>query len=145
MPVQKPRPPIMVGGSGEKATLRIVAQYADFCNVGGDPATVAHKASVLRRHCLDAGRDPAEVAVTHLSTALVAGDPAELEREVARRRPARGHARWAAWTNPGTVEDHVLRVRRLQQCGVQHVIVSLAGVWDSAAVDRFGEVISAFG
>src|SRR3954452_23124270 len=51
MPMQQPRPPIMIGGSGEKATLRLVAQYADFCNVFGDPATVAHKYDVLRQHC----------------------------------------------------------------------------------------------
>src|SRR3712207_1896803 len=56
MPVQQPRPPIMIGGSGEKVTLRLVAQYADFCNVGGDPATVAHKYDVLRQHCERVGR-----------------------------------------------------------------------------------------
>ncbi len=56
MPVQQPRPPIMVAGSGEKVTLRIAAQYADFCNVGGDPAMVAHKYEVLRQHCERVGR-----------------------------------------------------------------------------------------
>jgi alkanesulfonate monooxygenase SsuD/methylene tetrahydromethanopterin reductase-like flavin-dependent oxidoreductase (luciferase family) len=56
MPVQQPRPPIMIGGSGEKVTLRIAAQYADFCNVGGDPEMVAHKYDVLRQHCERLGR-----------------------------------------------------------------------------------------
>jgi F420-dependent oxidoreductase-like protein len=50
MPVQQPLPPIMIGGSGEQITLKLVAQYADYCNVFGDPATVAHKFDVLRQH-----------------------------------------------------------------------------------------------
>ena len=98
---------------------------------------------MLQRHCAQVGRDPGEIEVTHLSTALVARDQAELDAELARRRPARGAARWTAWTNPGTVADQVLRVQALRGVGVQHVIVSLAGVWDSPAVERFGEVITA--
>ena len=57
-PVQQPRPPILIGGSGERKTLRLVAQYADACNLFGEsPETVAHKLDVLRRHCDDLGRD----------------------------------------------------------------------------------------
>src|SRR5215510_14838057 len=57
-PVSQPRPRILVGGSGERKTLRLVAQYADACNISGDPETLAHKLDVLRRHCDDVGRDP---------------------------------------------------------------------------------------
>jgi len=67
MPVQQPRPPIMIGGSGEKATLRIVAQYADFCNVGGDPVMVAHKFDVLRQHCERVGRPTTPLRVRMMS------------------------------------------------------------------------------
>lgn len=63
-PVSSPRPRILVGGSGERKTLRLVAVYADACNLAGDAPTVAHKLEVLRRHCDDAGRDPAEIEVT---------------------------------------------------------------------------------
>jgi F420-dependent oxidoreductase-like protein len=143
-----PRPlrspvPLLVGGSGEKRTLRLVARYADACNLTGDTDVVRRKVDVLAGHCADLGRDPATVEVTHLSTALVAGNEAELERETARRRPARNVAKWAARSNPGTVEDHLLRVRALQAAGVQQVIVSLEGVWDSPAIERFAEVIAA--
>ena len=56
--VQRPHPPILIGGSGERKTLRLVAQYADACNLFGEsPETVAHKLDVLRRHCDDLGRD----------------------------------------------------------------------------------------
>ena len=57
-PVSSPRPRILIGGSGERKTLRLVATYADACNLFGDAATVAHKLDVLRRHCDDVGRDP---------------------------------------------------------------------------------------
>ena len=55
-PVQQPHPPIMIGGGGERKTLRLVAQYADACNIfGGSPEVVAHKLDVLRGHCDDLG------------------------------------------------------------------------------------------
>jgi alkanesulfonate monooxygenase SsuD/methylene tetrahydromethanopterin reductase-like flavin-dependent oxidoreductase (luciferase family) len=57
----------MVGGSGERKTLRLVAQYADACNLFGQEADVVrHKLEVLDRHCADLGRDPAEVERTVL-------------------------------------------------------------------------------
>jgi F420-dependent oxidoreductase-like protein len=65
-PVSSPRPRLSIGGSGERKTLRLVATYADACNIIGDVATVAHKVEVLRRHCDDVGRDPANVEVTAL-------------------------------------------------------------------------------
>jgi F420-dependent oxidoreductase-like protein len=64
MPVSQPRPRILIGGSGERKTLRLVAQYADACNIFGGPEDVAQKLDVLRRHCSDVGRDPNEIEVT---------------------------------------------------------------------------------
>src|SRR3954452_6019135 len=63
-PVSSPRPRIMIGGGGERKTLRLVAQYADACNFFGGPDEVAHKVDVLRRHCDAIGRDPNEIEVT---------------------------------------------------------------------------------
>jgi F420-dependent oxidoreductase-like protein len=65
-PVSAPRPRIMIGGGGERKTLRLVAQYADACNFFGSPEVVAHKVDVLRRHCDTVGRDIAEIEVTAL-------------------------------------------------------------------------------
>jgi len=64
MPVSRPRPRILIGGSGERKTLRLVAQYADACNIFGGADEVAQKLDVLRRHCDDVGRDPNEIEVT---------------------------------------------------------------------------------
>lgn len=63
-PVSSPRPRIMIGGGGEKKTLKLVAQYADACNVFGGADVVVHKIDVLRRHCEAVGRDIREIEVT---------------------------------------------------------------------------------
>jgi F420-dependent oxidoreductase-like protein len=64
-PVQKPYPPIWIGGGGERKTLRIVAEHADVWNMAGGPIDMArHKLEVLRQHCEDVGRDPAEIRLS---------------------------------------------------------------------------------
>ena len=73
MPVSTPRPRIMIGGSGERKTLRLVAQYADACNIFGGPDEIAHKVEVLRRHCDTVGRDPAEIEVTAMYREIAPG------------------------------------------------------------------------
>jgi F420-dependent oxidoreductase-like protein len=73
-PVQRPHPPILIGGSGERKTLRLVAQHADACNLFGEsPDAVRHKLEVLRRHCDDVGRDYETIERTMIVTA----DPLE--------------------------------------------------------------------
>src|SRR4051812_41002661 len=84
-PVSTPRPRIMIGGSGEKKTLRLVAQYADACNIFGDPEQVAQKLDVLRAHCDAVGRDPAEIEVTAMLGDLPPGATAD---DVVRRAEA---------------------------------------------------------
>jgi len=64
-PVQRPHPPIWIGGGGERRTLRTVAEHADVWNMAGGTTDVArHKVEVLRRHCADVGRDPAEIRLS---------------------------------------------------------------------------------
>lgn len=71
-PIQRPHPPVMIGGSGERKTLRLVARYADACNLfATDVASVSHKIDVLHRHCDDVGRDPSEIR----TTVITASDP----------------------------------------------------------------------
>jgi F420-dependent oxidoreductase-like protein len=75
-----PRPvqehiPILIGGSGERKTLRLVAHYADACNLFGDAKTVTRKLTVLHEHCAAVGRDPSLIEVTHLGTASPNADP----------------------------------------------------------------------
>ena len=72
--ISRPRPPIMIGGGGERKTLRLVAQYADACNVFGDPQRIHHKYEVLREHCEAIGRDPDEIERSTLQSVKVALD-----------------------------------------------------------------------
>ncbi|MGA2474207.1 MAG: LLM class F420-dependent oxidoreductase [Acidimicrobiales bacterium] len=81
-PVSTPRPRVLIGGGGERKTLRLVAKYADACNIIGDSATVAHKVDVLRRHCDEVGRDPGEIEVTALIGVPEDADRNTILREV---------------------------------------------------------------
>jgi F420-dependent oxidoreductase-like protein len=76
-----PRPlrriPIMIGGSGERKTLRMVAQFADLCNIGGTAGVVGRKLAILDQHCADLGRDPSEVKRTAMVSLFVSANDAE--------------------------------------------------------------------
>jgi F420-dependent oxidoreductase-like protein len=89
-PITPGGPPILIGGSGEKRTLKLVAKYADACNLFGDLPTIKHKLDVLRRHCDDAGRNPAEITKTRLGGLFVAEDESELQRGLERYAQSRG-------------------------------------------------------
>src|SRR4051812_24825387 len=82
--------PILIGGSGERKTLRMVAQYADASNIFGDPAQVRHLVGVLEGHCAELGRDPAEIAKTKLATLVIADTHEAAEKKVAPLREAMG-------------------------------------------------------
>lgn len=142
-----PRPvqehvPIIVGGGGERRTLRLAARFADAANVFGDVGAVRRKKEVLERHCADAGR---QVELTHLSTVLVGRDDAEVAELVRRQRPrGRDPAKFAAEVNAGTVADQVGRFRELAEAGVAEVMVSLPDLTDPAPLERMAAVITAF-
>jgi F420-dependent oxidoreductase-like protein len=90
-PVQPGGPKIMIGGGGEKRTLRLVARYADQCNVTGDAATLAHKIEVLHRHCEEVGRDPQTIGVTWMGPTILttsATNTEEVRQLLAASAPA---------------------------------------------------------
>ena len=137
------RVPVLIGGSGERKTLNLVARYADACNLFGDADTVRHKLEVLGRHCADVGRDPAQIRVSTLSTALVAEDRRDLSAVVERLRGDASPEDFAGRVNAATVEDHVGRFRELAEAGVQTAIVNLPDV-SVDAVERFSQIVGAF-
>ena len=81
-PLQKPSPPIMIGGTGERQTLKIVAKYADACNLFGSLETVKRKLSVLREHCKSVGRDYDSILKTKLGFVIIDKDRAIGEKRV---------------------------------------------------------------
>jgi F420-dependent oxidoreductase-like protein len=135
MPVQKPRPPIMIGGSGEKVTLRIAAQYADFCNVGGDPETVAHRYDVLRQHCERVGRSPEAVTRCNDMSILIASN----EQELAAKKERFG----ANFNVMGTPEQIVEGLARYARAGSQYVTFHMPDADQIEPILLLGETVVA--
>jgi F420-dependent oxidoreductase-like protein len=143
-PIQDPIP-ILIGGSGEQRTLRLVARHADACNVFGDPGRVQHKVAVLHRHCSEVGRDPADVEVTHLTNALAAPDRGALRRRVDHLRDRNSTPEsFMKRHNAGTIDDLEELFADYSAAGADHSIVALPDVALEGSIEAFGEVIARF-
>jgi F420-dependent oxidoreductase-like protein len=133
MPVQQPRPPIMIGGSGEKVTLRIAAQYADFCNVGGDPETVAHKYEVLREHCERLGRPFDAITRSNDVGILIAAS----ERELIAKKERYGND----FDLIGTPDQILEGLRRYAQSGSQYITFHMPDANEIEPILLLGEMV----
>jgi F420-dependent oxidoreductase-like protein len=147
-PVRPGGPPILVGGSGERRTLALVAKHADACNVFGGPETIKHKLEVLDRHCEAVGRDPGGVTRTRLGTLILAetdSDAEERARGMATRRGLPVDPPWEQITFGGP--ERVLdEVASLFDAGLDGLVFNMPDVWEPGAIERVDElVISAFG
>jgi F420-dependent oxidoreductase-like protein len=114
--LQRPHPPILVAGGGERKTLRLVAKYADACNLFDIPGTsfqhdLAHKLRVLAGHCREVGRDPAEIEKT-TATVFDLGD----DRRAGARR-------------------FLEHLRELAAAGIEHAIVAPRQPWDDGLLE----------
>ncbi len=110
------KPPVLIGGGGEKKTLRLVAQYGDRCNLfGTSPDDVAHKLDVLRRHCDEVGRDYADIRVT-----VMANNPG---------------------LKPETRDDFVRSMADYAKLGVHQAIVRAVPGTPAAWVDSIAPVV----
>ena len=116
---------VIVGGSGERRTLRIAARLGDACNLRTtDEELLGHQIGVLREHCAAVGRDPAEVAVTVLDLPTVGRDRDDAWRRVERHRGRTPAAAYAARTHAGTVAEHRDRYAALAAEGVSTVFLA---------------------
>ncbi len=134
--------PIMIGGSGEKKTLRTVARYADGWNAFGSVETLRHKIDVLAGHCADAGRDIAEIEFTFFPYCVIRDDPAEAERVMAEALAANGDT---FEPNPEAdffgPPDRIAELwRPYLELGFTHLIVDLPAPYDRETIDRLPEV-----
>jgi alkanesulfonate monooxygenase SsuD/methylene tetrahydromethanopterin reductase-like flavin-dependent oxidoreductase (luciferase family)/predicted kinase len=136
------RPEVVVGGGGERRTLRIAARLGDACNVGSDLDTVRRKAAVLHEHCRAVGRDPAEVAVTVLDLPVVGGDRDDTWRRVERLRGRTAAAAYARRHDAGEASSHRERYRVLAEHGVRTVFVSLPDLSSAQDLERFAPVLA---
>jgi len=116
LPLSRPHPPIMIGGGGEKKTLRMVAQYADACNIFGPPETVRDKFAILKQHCDALGRDYATIEKTTLGTVDL--QPGKM-----------------------SAKDVIAHCEALAAIGVQHAIFNMPNVHDIRPMEVFGREI----
>ncbi len=124
--VQKPHIPLLIGGGGEKVTLKLVAQYGDACNVGHlDNEGMLHKFAILKEHCEKVGRNYQEIRRTVLLNCAIADTDAEAlqKAEVFRRNIPSGRLREQALV--GTPEIIRARLQEVEQAGAQEVIIYL--------------------
>ena len=115
-PLSRPHPPILIGGSGEKKTLRLVAQYADACNLFGGPEVVSAKLAVLKRHCDTLGRDYGAIEKTSLSTVDL--QPGKMD-----------------------AKDVIARCKAFADVGVQQAIFNMPNVHEIRPLEIFGREI----
>jgi F420-dependent oxidoreductase-like protein len=136
--VQQPHIPLLIGGDGEKVTLKLVAQYADACNVGDDPATVKQKLAVLKQHCETVGRDYESIHRTSSTLCLLADSdeqalallPAELKARLGES------VKTALIGGPETLRQ---RLAAYAAAGVQELLMRFVDGTNLEALRRFAK------
>ena len=124
-PVQKPSPPIMVGGMGERQTLKIVAKYADACNLFGSVETVKRKLSVLKEHCKAVGRDYDSIMKTKLGFIIIDNDKEMATKRVHQYFKAMPEEQVREFVTYGTAEDVLKQIELLEEAGIEYLIIDL--------------------
>jgi alkanesulfonate monooxygenase SsuD/methylene tetrahydromethanopterin reductase-like flavin-dependent oxidoreductase (luciferase family) len=143
--VQKPHTPIMIGGGGEKRTLRTLAKYGDVMNVSGTPAQVRRKIEVLEQHCRDVGRDPAEIEKTTFGTIVVTENQSLIDRLLTMFGAGMGlSADEAKRVLPIGPAAHVREVvKQYADVGVTQMIMTSQGPWKRDIYQRINDELVA--
>ncbi|HEY0491933.1 MAG TPA: LLM class F420-dependent oxidoreductase [Candidatus Dormibacteraeota bacterium] len=145
-PVQKPHPPLLIGGSGEQLTLKMVARYADEWNAFGTPEMIRHKIEVLEGHCRAIGRDVNTIEKSVGIPLVMSKDSGKLDGMLADMASRRGMSLEDArngmlWGSPDQV---IKKLEAYCEVGVTHIILSQRAPYDSAMLELFAkEVIPA--
>src|SRR5438309_1389727 len=133
--VQKPHIPILIGGSGEKVTLKLVAQYGDACNLSGDLKTLEHKFAVLKQHCESVGRDYESIYRTASAFCSIADSDEEALALVPDiYKPELRETSLVG--SPATIRK---RINAMETLGVQEIIMDLPSATNLAVLHRFAK------
>ena len=133
--VQKPHIPILIGGGGEKVTLKLVAQYGDACNVLGNMETNKHKLAVLKEHCEKLGRDYATI---HCTTGAVCSI-ADSDEEALALVPAHVRGQLRDTSLVGSPETIRQRIAALEDLGIHELIIDFLTATDLTSLNRFAQ------
>jgi alkanesulfonate monooxygenase SsuD/methylene tetrahydromethanopterin reductase-like flavin-dependent oxidoreductase (luciferase family) len=140
-PIQE-RLPLLIGGGGEKVTLRIVARHADACNFGGGFDTVRRKDEILRRHCADVGRDESEIERTAALGVCIIRDSEDDARRVADRMLARnGNAERFPNELIGTPEQVAEKIVPYLEIGFRHLNAAFPSPHDTESMERLAREV----
>jgi F420-dependent oxidoreductase-like protein len=134
--------PILVGGSGERKTLRMVAQYADGCNLFGDPGRAQHLLGVLQGHCERVGRDPDEITKTSMMPMAIAETEDGVRAKLDAMRAAGVPEERVANTTAGTPEQILERAHAFRDVGIEGLTFGMPDVHDLEAVTLAGETLA---
>ncbi len=144
--VQKPHPPIWIGGGGEKVTLKLVAKWGDATNVNGDIDTLKHKFEVLKGHCDDLGRDFEEITRSTSVNVYLLEDGDDPEEATAEARGSQGYDEYSKQFMVGTPEQIFERLQPMVDAGVNYFITYMPRIaYDTSPVEKFArEVVPNF-
>jgi F420-dependent oxidoreductase-like protein len=140
-PIQKPSPPILVGGGGERKTLKIVAKYADACNLFGSAETVKRKLNILKEHCKTIGRDYDSILKTKLGIIVVDDDKQTSEKKIEQIFKGMPEEQIREFAIYGTPEDVLRQIELFEQVDIQYLIVDLDPTRELEALDVFANRI----
>jgi F420-dependent oxidoreductase-like protein len=142
-PLRRPRPPFMIGGSGEKLMLRVIAKHAEMWNTFGSPETFRHKIAVLREHCEAIGRNCDEIEVSWLGTTFVTDSKEQKEAIVQGVSKAMNLSIEDATQRVlvGSVAEISERIRQFIESGVTHFILSLVAPYSQQTIRQFAEQV----
>jgi F420-dependent oxidoreductase-like protein len=140
-PIQKPTPPILVGGSGEKRTLKIVAKYADACNLFGSAETVKKKLDILKAHCKSVNRDYDSILKTKLGVVVIDNDGKKAKKRVRQAFMGMPEAQLREFAIFGTPEEVLNEIREFEDAGIQYLIVDLESHREIEALEIFADEV----
>ncbi|MBV9179196.1 MAG: LLM class flavin-dependent oxidoreductase [Nitrososphaeraceae archaeon] len=140
-PIQKPYPPILVGGSGETKTLKTVAKYADACNLFGSLETVRKKLDILKEHCKSVGRDYNSILKTKLSAIIVDDNSDVVKNRVGETFRGIPEEQIKEFVIYGTPEDVSRQIQMLEEVGIQYLIVDLEPSRELEALSTFANKV----
>jgi F420-dependent oxidoreductase-like protein len=140
-PIQKPTPKILIGGSGEKVTLKIVAKYGDACNLFGSAETVKHKLAALRKHCEEVGRDYDSILKTKLAQVMIGEDEAQIKGTVSQMEKGMPPGMLREMVIYGTPDQVQKQVTELADAGIQYLIMGFSGPNELQSLRLFGETV----
>lgn len=140
--IQKPHPPIWIGGGGEKVTLKLVARWGDATNVGGDVETLKHKFEVLKGHCENVGRDYEEITRSTSINVYLLEEGVDPEEATKEARGSKSYDEYSKEYMVGTPEEIMARLNPMVEAGVNYFIAYLPRVaYDPAPVERFAKEV----